>query len=374
MKPALLLVDFQGDHLATFPSRSSADDTVARAAALLAECRERRVPVIHVWTSIDRRSDRRLPHWKKANRWDCVVGTAGHQPPIPLRPFKQETIVHKCGFNCFADGTLDAVLDRIRCDTIILSGVHLHACVRTAAVESLERGFHVLIVGDAVASNDPVHAAATSRWLAGRGVEFLLANEIVVRLDGNPPGQLLHRSPRDTGKVLFEIPAAGTDEVAAATLAAKFAWAKWRETKSSFRRGIIGKAAAQLDAAAPRLARQMAAEIGKPVSHGLEEVRRSAANLRDVIRRSAASEFQTNEPAGIVRHRPLGVMALISPWNNPVAIPAGKIAPALIYGNTVVWKPAPAATKISEVVLKLFREAGVPENAVRLLSGDHMTA
>ena len=78
----------------------------------------------------------------------------------------------------------------------------------------------------------------------------------------------------------------------------------------------------------------MAIEIGKPVSHGLEEVRRAAGNIRDVIRRAAAFEFQKREPAGLVRHEPLGVVALISPWNNPVAIPVGKIAPALIYGNT----------------------------------------
>ena len=91
----------------------------------------------------------------------------------------------------------------------------------------------------------------------------------------------------------------------------------------------------------------MAVEIGKPLSHGLEEVRRAAGNIRDVIRRAATFEPVTHEAAGLVRHQPLGVVAIISPWNNPVAIPVGKIAPALVYGNTVVWKPAPAATKIS---------------------------
>ena len=118
----------------------------------------------------------------------------------------------------------------------------------------------------------------------------------------------------------------------------------------------------------------MAVEIGKPISHGLEEVRRAAGNIRDVIRRATIFEFQKREQAGLVRHEPLGVVALISPWNNPVAIPAGKIAPALIFGNTVVWKPAPAATKISEAVLKLLRESGVPAGAVQLLSGDHTPA
>ena len=75
-----------------------------------------------------------------------------------------------------------------------------------------------------------------------------------------------------------------------------------------------------------------------------------------------------------MRYQPLGVVAIISPWNNPVAIPVGKIAPALAYGNTVVWKPAPAATEIARTLLQLLRDSGVPRDAVRLLAGDHTTA
>jgi len=93
-----------------------------------------------------------------------------------------------------------------------------------------------------------------------------------------------------------------------------------------------------------------------------------------VIRRAAAFDRQTCETAGRVRRQPLGVVALISPWNNPVAIPVGKIVPALVYGNPVVWKPAPAATRISQAILKLLHGVGVPTNAVRLLPGDHLTA
>jgi acyl-CoA reductase-like NAD-dependent aldehyde dehydrogenase len=185
---------------------------------------------------------------------------------------------------------------------------------------------------------------------------------------------LIHRSPRETTTILFEIPIASAVEIAAATLAAQKAWRDWRRTSLSLRCELLEKIAVRLDSAAPDLAWQMAVEIGKPVSHGLEEVRRAAGNLRDVIRRAAGFEFQKREPAGLVRHEPLGVVALISPWNNPVAIPLGKIAPALIYGNTVVWKPAPAATQISEVILKLLRASGVPADVVQLLTGDHTTA
>ncbi len=373
MKPALLLVDLQGDYLAAAGLQPAADALTARTAELLHGCRELRVPVIHLWTTVHRDDDRRLPHWKKNNRWQCVAETTGHKTPKSLAPLKSEIIVHKTGFNGFAGGELDAALKKIKCDTVILAGLHLHACVRTAAVEGLERGLRVFIAEDAVASNDPVHAAATRRWLAERCVEFISSSAILARLDGGKTSVLAHHSPRATRKKLFEAPIASVKEIAAATLSAQNTWEKWRQTKFSTRREILEKVARRLDAA-PKLARQMAVEIGKPVAHGLEEVRRAAANIRDVIRRAAAFEFQKREAAGIVRHQPLGVVALISPWNNPVAIPIGKIAPALIYGNAVVWKPSPAATKISEVVLKLLRDCGVPRGAVQLLSGDHTTA
>ena len=374
MKPALLLVDLQNDYLAAPGLQPAADILISRAAALLDDCRKRKIPVIHIWTTIYPGEDRRLPHWKKSNRRRCVAGTAGHKPPESLRPLNGEIIVHKTGFNAFADPELDAALKKSNCDAVILAGLHLHACVRTAATESLERGLQVSITEDAVASNDPIHAAAIRRWLADRCVQFDSTSAIFSRLDGKVKSTLIHRSPRETGKILFEVPIAGADEIAVATARAQSAWKKWRRTKFSLRLEIFEKVAARLETAAPKLARQMAVEIGKPVSYGLEEVRRAAANVRDVIRRAAAFEFQKRETAGIVRHEPVGVVALISPWNNPVAIPIGKIAPALIYGNVIIWKPAPAATKISEVILKLLCECGVPRGAVQLLAGDYTTA
>ncbi len=118
----------------------------------------------------------------------------------------------------------------------------------------------------------------------------------------------------------------------------------------------------------------MALEIGKPQAHGQEEVRRAAANLRDVARRAAEFEWVKRDGEGAVHYHPLGVIGLVSPWNNPVAIALGKIAPALVYGNTVVWKPAPAATAISQTLVKLLSAAGLPGGVLQLVTGDHTTA
>lgn len=374
MKAALLLVDLQRDYLATPQLRPTASALVARATGLLAACRERHIPIIHVWTTVERSNDRRLPHWREADRWICVAGTTGHEPPESLRPLNGEAIIHKTGFNPFAQGNLENHLRAAGRDTVILAGLHLNACVRTAAVECLERGFRVLVAEDVVASNDPIHAAATRRWLADRCVAFESSSAVCARVDGSVPSGLVHRSPRHTGEVLFEVPISSDNEVADATAAAKTAWKQWQRIAMPARLNILDEIAGRLEAVARDFATEMAIEIGKPVSHGLEEVRRAAANIRDVAQRAATQSQTSRQSAGFVRHQPLGVVGVISPWNNPVAIPIGKIVPALAYGNTVVWKPAPAGTRVAHTLLRLLHESGAPANVVQLVTGDHNTA
>src|SRR5262249_46379566 len=75
-----------------------------------------------------------------------------------------------------------------------------------------------------------------------------------------------------------------------------------------------------------------------------------------------------------VRYRPLGTVALITPWNNPIAIPLGKIGPALLYGNAVVWKPAPAASNLAIKIMDLIGATNIPNDLTRLILGDRSTA
>lgn len=372
MKSALLLIDLQQDFLAS-ELQTSASLLIARAAELLRACRERKIPVIHVWTTVERGKPNAFPHWQTSNRWKCVAGTPGHKTPEPLHPLAGESIVHKTGFNPFAGGELDKILNSAGCDSVILCGVHLHACVRTAAVESLERNLKVVIAEDAVGSNDPIHAAATRRWLAARCVTFRPVSAVFSDPQ-EPSKKWPHRSPRNTGEILFSVRNFTPEEIATATQAAQDVSARWRSTPLAERQQILAKLAQQLSASADKLAHQIAVELGKPIRHAREEIQRAAANIQDVVRRAPAALTAKREPAGWVRREPLGIVGVISAWNNPVAIPLGKIAPALIYGNTVVWKPAPAATRIAEALLDIFKDAGLPTSAVRMVTGDHTTA
>lgn len=374
MKVALVLVDVQADYLAAVGLQPPRDELVGRLGNLLARARQQGLTIIHVWTTVHRSDDQRLPHWKNAGRWQCELGTPGHQPPEGLRPRPGETIVHKSGFNAFASGELAAALRQAGCDTVWLAGLHLHACVRTAAVECLERNFQVMIVEEAVASNDPVHAAATRRWLSQRCVAFAPGAQLLARLRCEAPAGLVHSSPRDSREILFNVPNASADEIAAAARAAADAFASWRNTDLGERLACVARLADLLEAHVDPLARQMALELGKPIRHGREEVRRTAANLRDVQRRVPGDVAERVLPAGRVRCQPLGVVALISAWNNPAAIPLGKLVPALAYGNTVVWKPAPVAMRIAAALGQLLLQAGFPPETIRLLHGDQRVA
>ena len=372
MKSALLLIDLQQDFLAS-ELQTPASLLITRAAELLRACRGRKIPIIHVWTTVERGKPNAFPHWQTSNQWKCVAGTPGHEAPEPLRPIAGESIIRKTGFNAFANGELEKILRAAGCDSVILCGVHLHACIRTAAVEGLERNFNVAIAEDAVGTNDPIHVAATRRWLAARCVRFQPTSAVLSDSPA-PSNKWYHRSPRNTGEILFEVQNAAPETTAEAASAALNFSTEWRRTPLAKRQEILELLSQKILGVEEALARQIAIDLGKPIRHAREEIRRAAANIRDVIQRAPAALAPKREPAGWVRREPLGVIGVISAWNNPVAIPLGKIAPALIYGNTVVWKPAPAATRISEMLMRVFHDSGLPADAVRLVLGDHTTA
>ena len=123
-----------------------------------------------------------------------------------------------------------------------------------------------------------------------------------------------------------------------------------------------------------QIAQDMTAEMGKP----LREARMEAARAAAILRYSAGEAFR---PAGEVfepsvanqtlytRRRPLGVVGLITPWNFPIAIPVWKLAPALIYGNTVVLKLGYEAPRTGLHIAECFAEAGLPAGVLNVLTG-----
>jgi acyl-CoA reductase-like NAD-dependent aldehyde dehydrogenase/nicotinamidase-related amidase len=371
LRPTLLLIDLQNDYLAAAGLQPAAPELVARAAVLLEGFRARGLPVIHVCTTVRRDDDRRMPHWRRAGRWACVEGTPGHEPPAPLRPRPGEAVVAKTFFSAFEGGALEARLQSLGCGAVVLAGVHTHGCIRASALDAYQRGYAVSVADDAIGSDDPVHAAISGRYLRDRAVRFERVEALLAQLSGGPSGdRLVHVSPRDAGRVLWEVPVAGGREVAQAARAARQAGQRWRTFRPQARAEVLYRLADLLGSSIAPVASQIAEEVGKPMTQAAAEVRRSRDILADVAGR-AGEPFEVESAAGArYRYRPLGVVAVVSPWNNPLAIPLGKIAPALLYGNTVAWKPAPAGTGLATRLLELLGAAGCPPGVVTLVPGD----
>ena len=113
MKPVLLLVDLQNDFLRAGDLESHPASIAAAAADLLNACRTDAVPVVHVWSTVNKSGVNRMPHRKRNGDWMCLEGSAGHACPDVLRPHKKETIVHKIFFSAFSTGQLHSVLHEL---------------------------------------------------------------------------------------------------------------------------------------------------------------------------------------------------------------------------------------------------------------------
>ncbi len=397
MRPLLLLVDLQNDFLGAPGLEPAAGEVIEQATRLLSGARALGIAVVHAMTTVDRARDDRMPHWKALERWTCVRGTVGHDPPASLQPGEAERVVDKTDFSAFSTGELDRILSAIQPDTLIVAGVHLHGCVRATVLDAYARRLEVLVAEDAVGSDDPIHAAITERYLEGRAVRFVPVEAILRRcgsgaavlavqgerlpaaviggraLRPSAVPEIVHFAPRRRDRQLFRVPAAGQAEASAAVSAAGEALHGWASAGYAARVACLKRLAEKLESEAEPLAREMAEDVGKPLQLGRAEVRRSAGLLRSIAAAEETVSLRCG-PGSFARRRPLGVVAVVTPWNNPIAIPIGKIAPALAFSNAVVWKPAPAATRIALHLLALLRQADVPSGVVGLLAGDRATA
>lgn len=180
-------------------------------------------------------------------------------------------------------------------------------------------------------------------------------------------------NPAHTAQVLGTIGLSSAKEVDAAVAAASAAFPAWKKLGGVARGNLLYQAAQTLEAHVDELAELAAREMGKPVGESRGEAMRAVGILRyyagegfratgDVIPASNASVLQ------YTTRQPLGPVALITPWNFPLAIPMWKMAPALIYGNTVVMKPAElsslSAVRMFEILGPLF-----PPGVINLVLG-----
>jgi aldehyde dehydrogenase (NAD+) len=181
-------------------------------------------------------------------------------------------------------------------------------------------------------------------------------------------------NPADTDEVLGQVPLQDRETARRAIAAAKAAFPAWRATPGPKRGAILFKALSTLGKRAEELARAMTLEEGKTLAEARGEVQKSFNVLEFIAgegRRLRGETLPSEMPSTVAYtvREPLGVVSIITPWNFPVAIPVWKIAPALVCGNTVVFKPATLTPWCGEILVEAFLEAGLPAGVLNFVTG-----
>lgn len=181
-------------------------------------------------------------------------------------------------------------------------------------------------------------------------------------------------NPSNANEVLAHVPQGQESIVHRAIEAAHDAFSSWRTTTGTARAEILYRVASVLAERRQELGEIIAREVGKPIGEAVPEVDRGVMILRYFAAEAVHPQGQVipAQKAGSLQfslRQPLGPVAVISPWNFPVAIPLWKIAPALAYGNTVVWKPAEVASLTAVRLAEVFAAAGLPAGVINLVIG-----
>lgn len=181
-------------------------------------------------------------------------------------------------------------------------------------------------------------------------------------------------NPADNADLVGRFQESTAADAKAAVEAASAAFEGWKKTPVSRRASILNRAADHLEARVDQIAREMTREMGKSLALARDEVLRSAQTLRfyAVEGQSLTGEVFPNDDADMTVYtlrEPLGVVSVITPWNFPISIPARKIAPALVTGNTVVFKPSSDAPLSGYRLAEALITAGLPKGVLNFITG-----
>ncbi|MGA7826303.1 MAG: aldehyde dehydrogenase family protein [Geobacteraceae bacterium] len=192
---------------------------------------------------------------------------------------------------------------------------------------------------------------------------------------GSHSGKLFETSnPADSRDVLASVASSDKDDVDRAVTAARKAFSAWKALPAPKRGEILFRVAEILLRKKDELGRLVTHEMGKVLAEGLGDVQEAidmayymAGEGRRLQGETVPSELPDKDCKSI--RQPHGVVALITPWNFPAAIPSWKLFPALISGNTVVLKPSSSTPACAAALVQAFEEAGIPEGVVNLVFG-----
>lgn len=183
-----------------------------------------------------------------------------------------------------------------------------------------------------------------------------------------------NRNPANWDEVLSTFPLSGKEDVDEAVNAARKAFERWRLLPAPSRGNILKKVGDLMSAHKEDLARTMTKEMGKvlletrgDVQEGIDTAYYAASEGRRLFGHTVPSELPNK--FNMALRMPIGVAGIITPWNFPMAIPTWKMFPALVCGNSLVFKPASDTPETATRLVEILVEAGIPEGVVNIVHG-----
>ncbi|WP_253494009.1 succinylglutamate-semialdehyde dehydrogenase [Pseudomonas sp. S3E17] len=195
-------------------------------------------------------------------------------------------------------------------------------------------------------------------WLAGQGELFESRNPV-------------------TQQVLWAGNGATVEQVESAVQAARQAFPAWARRPLEERISVLEAFAASLKSRADEIARCIGEETGKPLWESATEVtsmaNKIAISVQSYRERTGEKSGPLGDATAVLRHKPHGVVAVFGPYNFPGHLPNGHIVPALLAGNTVLFKPSELTPKVAELTVQCWIDAGLPAGVLNLLQGARET-
>ena len=191
-------------------------------------------------------------------------------------------------------------------------------------------------------------------------------------------GEWLENFSPATGKIIALVPKSGQNDLNMAVESAIQALPSWSALTNVDRANWLDKIADKLETKYEEIAELESKDTGKPISLAREvDAYRSVKNFRffaNMIRNLNEESYEMEDATNRVIYKPVGVGALITPWNLPLYLLSWKVAPAIGMGNTVVCKPSEMTPLTADLLMKTIDEIGLPKGVVNLVHGDGMGA
>ncbi|WP_194436794.1 succinylglutamate-semialdehyde dehydrogenase [Vibrio fluminensis] len=202
-----------------------------------------------------------------------------------------------------------------------------------------------------------------TQWIAGKWLEG--------------EGETIESITPYSGEVVWQSRSATAAQVDEAVSSARRAFLSWKKLSFEQREAVVLRFAELVKANSEQVAEVIAKETGKPLWETRTEAAAMAGKIAISIRayhqRTGESQREAAGNQIVLRHRPLGVMAVFGPYNFPAHLPNGHIVPALLAGNTVVFKPSEQTPWTGELAMKLWQKAGLPDGVINLVQGGKET-